>query len=850
MAIENIHRLSAGVPKIGTCIPTQDPDTLEQQHLDIQQLLDFFADDANAAIRGSSDGGVIYLYGNSTDNGSVRFNMIDETAHIEKLVDGVWEHASFMSGAASVWLGEAVAIAAVGHSLASEEPNGTFGLLAHSTFDKNTMLSIDDLDLYHAYLADDALSFQDDFSHEWTGKTHSFTMASPADILVKSLTYKTGSTAAGANVRIRYYIGTDNTGKKIFDQSFAPSIFAANIDAICLYSGILEFDSGTDYFVEYNSTADFSLMMNAAGTIPWMTGNASYVRLEKVLQTAMYVDGGTYGLDQWIIHDRKIYICNVAGVQTGTWASNAAKWDILSSSVANNYWEKIGNDLRYRYNGVDRFFSSPDITRMLGGSGGGSVVVQTDSASMIKAFSVLKMTNDTLTYNNGSGNDKLTIDNSGISLDASTAITGASFTFNDSARDRIVSNATLFGAYSPDGLKSLTLNNTDLIMVSDVVRMRDAASAPRFEFDSGGTKLLSPDNNNFWILMDTETLLHGHFSVRDPAMVYRIAVDATGTGMTSPDGLKGINVNNTNTVISDGVRTRMHADAVETRLTGPDGDYIRVDTLEFTYYDGTRDRIKANSVDSRLESPDGLNLFYTNDTYLSMIYGATKRVDVDATNSMVMSPDAANKLVISDAAATLNMGATSIALAVSGLTVQGDEYINGDLNVTDNVRFCTNNNAKTVTIAPYNGPEHAGGVLHFEGGQFHDDWHIDNFWGIQRHYMMSSDAAVIQMQNVGTGTCQLQVDGNVVITGNDAFDTIGDTASLWFGPTAGVSIIAQFEDMLDIKGHAGIRFSDVGTFSYFMLSNGRVYMQNLPTVDPVSAGQLWKSGTALHVSAG
>ena len=48
-----------------------------------------------------------------------------------------------------------------------------------------------------------------------------------------------------------------------------------------------------------------------------------------------------YAADDKIWHDRDVYICNTAGIQTGDFASNASLWDLMSLP----YWEKSGSDL-------------------------------------------------------------------------------------------------------------------------------------------------------------------------------------------------------------------------------------------------------------------------------------------------------------------------------------------------------------------------------------------------------------------------------------------------------------------------------------------------------------------------
>jgi len=70
----------------------------------------------------------------------------------------------------------------------------------------------------------------------------------------------------------------------------------------------------------------------------------SDAREENLLQTMGWEDGYDYSLNQYLIYERQIYICNTAGVQTGTWESNSALWDELSGEVT-DIWSRTGTDV-------------------------------------------------------------------------------------------------------------------------------------------------------------------------------------------------------------------------------------------------------------------------------------------------------------------------------------------------------------------------------------------------------------------------------------------------------------------------------------------------------------------------
>ena len=284
-------------------------------------------------ILGSSDSGEIYLNGDDHTDGSVRIAIDEDTGFtvIEKRIQGIWQPTSFETGPNSLWVGHNVGVAGLGHHLATESVDGHLHFHAHSEFDDVTGMSVKDTQVINAYSRDADVVYQADDTGLWTGTDFSFTMAAPAHILVKSLKYKTGPTAASDIIEIRIYEGTDNTGTLIFHQKYPASDWPANTEITLLFDGLVEYDKGQDYYVKYSSASPFSFKTDVTQTYPWFSGDTIYTREENLLQTAPWVDGDTYYKDQWLIDSRKIYVCNVTGAQTGTFGDNSDKWDSLLS---------------------------------------------------------------------------------------------------------------------------------------------------------------------------------------------------------------------------------------------------------------------------------------------------------------------------------------------------------------------------------------------------------------------------------------------------------------------------------------------------------------------------------------
>lgn len=99
-------------------------------------------------------------------------------------------------------------------------------------------------------------------------------------------------------------------------------------EAILPSKGLVQFEPGSTYTFRFKSSNTFSLGR-------FIAYNRYKYHYNNFLVTKEWTSGDTYNKNQWHInHDtRSIYVCNVSGVQTGTFASNASKWDKLSTDV-------------------------------------------------------------------------------------------------------------------------------------------------------------------------------------------------------------------------------------------------------------------------------------------------------------------------------------------------------------------------------------------------------------------------------------------------------------------------------------------------------------------------------------
>lgn len=298
-------------------------------------------------LSGISDG-IIYIYGNEFTDGGIRFIRDGDITRLEERIDGIWQPSSLKTGAGTVWLGENVGIAGVGHHLAAESVDGHLHFHAHSEFDGQ--ISQEDTQIVDAYAFTPRMLYQPDDSGSFTGKLFEFTLHFPTHIMSKNIYYKTHTTAATKPVRIQVWKGIDDTGSLVLDQTYPANQFPVNSEVQAPYNGYVEYDANITYFVRFTSDEDFSFKTDVTNSTVWIAVDTIFVREDNILQTKPYTDGDIYVEGDYLIQDRKIYICNVTGVQTGTWEENSEKWETIGAS-------------HISYNEAANFAALPDATQ-------------------------------------------------------------------------------------------------------------------------------------------------------------------------------------------------------------------------------------------------------------------------------------------------------------------------------------------------------------------------------------------------------------------------------------------------------------------------------------------------------
>lgn len=720
-----------------------------------------------------NDKSVFYMRGNENTEGSIRFSIDSDMlcTNIEKKINNLWQPTSFETGPNSLWVGKNVGVASLGHHLASESSDGHLHFLVHSEYD-GQLTTCDSQILYADYYAA-YVPVQPDESSEFTGTVFNYSRLTTSHALLEKFYIKIGSTPATSPLRLEVWQGTNDTGTLIFDQYYPTNLFTANTEVGLDLQGKLEYSNNTNYFFRLSSPENFSLKTNAVGT-EWTLAIAfSRVREDSLLQTKKYVDGDTYTSGQYLIDNRKIYICNVTGIQTGTFASNSAKWDLLSS-VANDYWTKSGSTLTYNDGTRDRITATSSITRLISGNGNFEIKATGSEASMSYSQAYLRMTSESLIYRDGGAdrikiltaesvfkspdsNQLITLNNNGIELTGNMTISGdiaktgtlkitptVNFEVWDSTRKRVNIQPTISQWWSPGG--NMIIGLTDA-----TINFHDGVRA-RIEITSTNSNLISPDGNKTLGvtngIIDAQT---DHFNIGDGVRT-RFQTKTTNTSLFSPDGQAKIDLTNTKATTTVGTW------------------FNEQTTTQYRLHDGTKARIFANNTQTDVVSPDGNSTCSVLNSEVTLTSRGYAGLDINITHSKLWSPD------------------NNLSLAIS----------NTETNISGQVTVCSGKLSKSFIIAPYS-EHYSGGSMVLKGADkndgdpgpltYYSDYAIDNFWGYMRIFTGKTGAKYIRMQNVGAGASDkmhLNIDGGILAGVESGFKT----------PSAGIELRSTTEAML------------------------------------------------------
>ena len=367
----------------------------------------------------------ILLCGDGHEDGSKRFCVDEDTGftEIQKLIDGVWQPTSFEVGTDSLWVGHSVGISGLGHHLATESSDGHLHFHAHSEFEDG-LTTKDTQIIYSDYYAP-YIPVQPDDSNEFTGKIYEYSHLSTSHSLIEKFYIKTGNTPASSTIRLQAWEGEDDTGNLFFDQKYPASQFPINSEVPMILKGKVEYLDNVNYFFRMSSDEDFSLKTNSSGD--WTLAlTFSRVREDNLLQTKEWVDGDSWDEDDYLIKNRKIYVCNQTGIQTGTFEDNSDKWNLLDASDTGaetdpifTAWDKSSgisitesqiSDLNH-FNGMFGALSGTTQNRVPYGNASGGLI---DSPNLTYSDSALRISNGGIYLDRPSADSYLVFSRGGV----------------------------------------------------------------------------------------------------------------------------------------------------------------------------------------------------------------------------------------------------------------------------------------------------------------------------------------------------------------------------------------------------------------------------------------------------
>lgn len=292
----------------------------------------------------NNPGTTVYIKGNESIDGSLRYQVVPNgsigVTEIQERKSGLWQPASFKTGADSLLVGTLVSLSVAGtHLMTVDDSRAHF--LARSSFEDgvSTSLAI----MLNAFSFSERVILSPDEDGSFIGTSISTVSTNTFHVIAGKFYFKTSTIAASQPVTIRVWNGTDDTGLLIFEQTYPASEFPENTEISLSIEGFVEFSPGDNVFTRITSDAQFSLRTNIAETVWWFAADFSLVRDDDLLQTTQFISGDSFDQGDWTTQDRKVFVCNVTGIQTGTFNDNLEKWDILEPPTMHDRQDIILN---------------------------------------------------------------------------------------------------------------------------------------------------------------------------------------------------------------------------------------------------------------------------------------------------------------------------------------------------------------------------------------------------------------------------------------------------------------------------------------------------------------------------
>jgi len=275
--------------------------------------------------------GNTYIKGDENTNNSIRIIDDNGTPVFQKRINGVWNDSDLRVSGDSLHIGRDLSISAAGHHMvvSSKSGSGKFLLIPAPFSDSGT----NEPEMPILNIKETRIITQNDDTNEVTGTSFGYVVTPSESQIISRLYYQTGSIPATNDIILRAYVGTDNTGVMYLQKVISASEWIENTEIQIDIPGFLNYIDGVSIYGELSSTEQFSIITNVTQNQPWRAVDR-WVMIHERISYAPAWSEKTWNKDDWCINIGKIYVCNVDGIQTGSFDTNLTKWDLLSDLIA------------------------------------------------------------------------------------------------------------------------------------------------------------------------------------------------------------------------------------------------------------------------------------------------------------------------------------------------------------------------------------------------------------------------------------------------------------------------------------------------------------------------------------
>lgn len=187
---------------------------------------------------------------------------------VEAGVDGLFNPTTWQFGPGSVLIGESFRISGAGGNIRTRddaEPDANqFSFVPGIIFNPNgtaflTVPFLDKMEIVDI--------FPGPTTSQITATTIGLVVPAGKRRLLESIIFEAGNIGASAPVAFMIYVGTDNSGQKVYEMNHAASDFVADTTVTISIASTVVLEADTQYFIEMVSAIAFSLDLNTLGQV-------------------------------------------------------------------------------------------------------------------------------------------------------------------------------------------------------------------------------------------------------------------------------------------------------------------------------------------------------------------------------------------------------------------------------------------------------------------------------------------------------------------------------------------------------------------------------------------------------